>query len=171
MAQERLGYKPDEALLKDGPAAPSALMQLLDGEAHIAFPVTGSDQRDYLVRNIMAIDPDNGMIAVGEQLEDGKKMMFVYRDDRTVCADLTTTLVNLQKRIVHERGQFTPKAALYVSCIARANVAFEQGKPPGGEMALLREILGDIPLAGFYANGEISNNRLYGYTGVLTLFL
>ena len=30
--------------------------------------------------------------------------------------------------------------------------------------------LGDVPLAGFYANGEISHNRLYGYTGVLTLF-
>jgi hypothetical protein len=24
---------------------------------------------------------------------------------------------------------------------------------------------------GFYANGEISQDRLYGYTGVLTLFL
>jgi small ligand-binding sensory domain FIST len=24
---------------------------------------------------------------------------------------------------------------------------------------------------GFFCNGEISHNRLYGYTGVLTLFL
>ena len=34
-----------------------------------------------------------------------------------------------------------------------------------------RDELGDFPLVGFFANGEISNNRLYGYTGVLTLFL
>lgn len=171
MAQERLGYKPDETLLREGEAAPASLMQLLDGEAHIAFPVAGSDQGDYLVRNIMAIDPDTKMIAVAEYLEDGQKMMFVYRDDETVRADLSSTLVGLQKRIVRERGSFAPKAALYVSCVARASVAFGDDHHPGGEMALLRDILGDIPLAGFYANGEISNNRLYGYTGVLTLFL
>jgi small ligand-binding sensory domain FIST len=37
-------------------------------------------------------------------------------------------------------------------------------------MALLRAVLGDIPIAGFYGAGEISNARLYGYTGILTLF-
>jgi small ligand-binding sensory domain FIST len=38
------------------------------------------------------------------------------------------------------------------------------------EMELIRDALGDFPLVGFFANGEISHNRLYGYTGVLTLF-
>jgi small ligand-binding sensory domain FIST len=37
-------------------------------------------------------------------------------------------------------------------------------------MKLVQELLGEVPLAGFYANGEISHNRLYAYTGVLTLF-
>ncbi len=170
MAHERLGYKPDETLMREGPDAPRALMQLLEGEAHVAFPVPGSDVRDYTVRNILAIDPDNGMIAVGEHLEDGRKMMFVYRDDETVRADLSATLVSLQKRVLHDNGAYAPKAALYVSCVCRAGTAFREGQS-GGEMALIREILGDIPIAGFYANGEISNNRLYGYTGVLTLFL
>ena len=35
----------------------------------------------------------------------------------------------------------------------------------------IRDTLGDFPLVGFFCNGEISHNRLYGYTGVLTLFL
>jgi small ligand-binding sensory domain FIST len=39
------------------------------------------------------------------------------------------------------------------------------------EMRLIRDELGDFPLAGFFANGEISHDRLYGYTGVLLLFL
>ncbi|MGH8647471.1 MAG: hypothetical protein ACREX4_24645 [Gammaproteobacteria bacterium] len=39
------------------------------------------------------------------------------------------------------------------------------------ELKLLREELGDFPLTGFSCNGEISSDRLYGYTGVLTLFL
>jgi small ligand-binding sensory domain FIST len=34
----------------------------------------------------------------------------------------------------------------------------------------LRDTLGDIPVAGIFCNGEISNARLYGYTGVLALF-
>ena len=37
------------------------------------------------------------------------------------------------------------------------------------EVALLRREIGDIPLAGMSCDGEISNARLYGYTGVLAL--
>jgi small ligand-binding sensory domain FIST len=35
----------------------------------------------------------------------------------------------------------------------------------------VREILGEVPLVGFFGNGEISRDRIYGYTGVLTLFV
>lgn len=171
MAQQKLGENPKKMIMKGGENMPQSLLQILDGDAHVAFPVTGTDQNDFMVRNIMAIDPDTGMMAVAERVEDGQKMMFVHRDDETVKSDLSHTLVSLQKRIVHESGKFAPKAALYISCVARANVAFGTDKKPGGEMALLHEVLGDIPITGFYASGEISNNRLYGYTGVLTLFL
>jgi small ligand-binding sensory domain FIST len=171
MAQQRLGYEPKEMIIKEGPEMPFELMQMLDGEAHVAFPVTGSDMADFLVRNIMAIDPETGVIAVADMIEDGQKMMFVHRDDETVRADLSQTLVALRNRVIHDAGSFAPKAALYVSCVARAGVSFGGDEIPGGEMKLIREILGDLPITGFYANGEISNNRLYGYTGVLTLFL
>ena len=40
----------------------------------------------------------------------------------------------------------------------------------GVEAEVIREVLGDFPLIGFFANGEISRDRLYGHTGVLTLF-
>jgi small ligand-binding sensory domain FIST len=36
---------------------------------------------------------------------------------------------------------------------------------------MIQDVFGDIPLVGFFCNGEISHNRLYGYTGVLTLFI
>lgn len=171
MAEKRLGYNAEDMILRGKKEWPNNLVQMLEGNAHIAFPVAGSDQNDFMVRNIMAIDPDTGVIAVSEFLEDGQKIMFVHRDDETVRSDLSKTLVSLRERILHEKGVFAPKAALYVSCVARANVSFAGNKAAGGEMALIREILGDIPVAGFYANGEISNNRLYGYTGVITLFL
>jgi small ligand-binding sensory domain FIST len=171
MAEKRLGYKPRDVILESGgKGLPSDLIRLLSGEAHVAFPVPGSDQKDFMVRNIVALDPETGAMAVGEILEDGQKMMFVHRDDDTVRTDLSATLVGLHKRIVHERGEFKPSAALYISCVARAGVRFGEGDRPGGEMALLRAVLGDIPIAGFYGAGEISNARLYGYTGILTLF-
>lgn len=172
MAERRLGYQAKQAILESGDKGlPRDLQRILSGEAHVAFPVPGSDQNDFMVRNIMAMDPDSGQMAVADILEDGRKMMFVHRDDDTVRTDLSATLVGLHKRIVHERGEFKPRGALYISCVARAGVRFGQTERTGGEMALLRAVLGDIPVTGFYAAGEISNNRLYGYTGILALFL
>ena len=52
-------------------------------------------------------------------------------------------------------------------CAARGPHQF---RDPEREHQLIREAFGDAPLVGFFANGEISNDRLYGYTGVLTLF-
>lgn len=169
MATQRLGFKPDDR--GEGKILPEDLLRMIDGQIHIAFPVAGTDLKDFLVRNILVIDPESGVMAVAETIEDGQKAMFVYRNDETVRSDLAAMLVALRKRIMHERGAFSPKAALYVSCVARAAVSFSNDGKPGGEMALLKDVLGDIPTAGFYASGEISNNRLYGYTGILTLFL
>ncbi len=142
---------------------------LFRGEVHVAFPVPGSDQQDYLVRNILGLDPDKGWVAAAHHVENGDQMMFVHRDNNTVRVDLTRSLISLRKRVESERGVFDPKGALYISCVARTMSDFGDG--PGGEMALVREIIGDVPLAGFYANGEISSRRLYGYTAVLILFL
>jgi small ligand-binding sensory domain FIST len=61
----------------------------------------------------------------------------------------------------------TPKAALYHACVGRGESMFGER---GAELRLIREHLGDIPLVGFFANGEIARDRLYGYTGVLTIF-
>jgi len=174
MAQHKTGFNPDDIVIEHyelGADIPEGLEGLFRGEAHIAFPVPGSDRSDYMVRNIIALDPETGVMAVGEKIEDGQRMMFVHRDDDSVKADLSRSLVELRERIVQDQGDFRPRAALYVSCIARAGVAFGNDLRPGGEMALIRDILGDIPLAGFYATGEISNTRIYGYTGILTLFL
>ena len=38
-------------------------------------------------------------------------------------------------------------------------------------MQIIRRALGDVPLVGFFAGGEIARNQLYGYTGVLTVFM
>ncbi len=40
--------------------------------------------------------------------------------------------------------------------------------PGSVELGTIREALGDVPLAGFFANGEIFHDRLYAFTGVPT---
>ena len=58
--------------------------------------------------------------------------------------------------------------AIYVSCSGRGGPHFGA---PGAELQLVRHALGDVPLVGFFAGGEIARQHLYGYTGVLTVFV
>jgi small ligand-binding sensory domain FIST len=59
------------------------------------------------------------------------------------------------------------RGGLYFSCVARGEHMFGSR---GAELRLLKDVLGEVPLVGFFCNGEICHDRLYGYTGVLTLF-
>ena len=69
---------------------------------------------------------------------------------------------------VKRRAGAVPKAAFYYTCVARGPNLFGKGSV---ELKTIAEILGDVPLIRFFANGEISNNRLYAYTGVLSIIL
>ncbi len=139
------------------------------GEIHVAFPVLGSDQEDYMVRNALGFDPETGTISVAHYVTNTEQILFVQRDSSTIQTELTKALLEIRHRVEKENGQFEPKGALYISCVAR--VPRGELNENNNEMKLIRDILGDIPLAGYYANGEISNRRLYGYTGVLILFV
>jgi len=133
------------------------------GYIHAAFPIEGSDTGDYVVRNLVGIDPDRGWLAVGEDIHAGDRVMFVRRDPKSAEADMVLMIDGLKKRLPE-----TPRGGVYFSCVARGpNLFGEEGR----ELSLIKDLLGDFPLVGFFGNGEISNNRLYGYTGVLALFL
>ncbi|MBP2311544.1 FIST signal transduction protein [Azospirillum soli] len=138
-------------------------LRKVSGYIFAGLPIPGSDTADYLVRDLIAIDPRAGWISVAERVQTGQPILFTRRDQQSAETDMRRMLANLKKRV-----KTTPKGALYVSCIARGPSLFGEGSQ---ELAMIREVFGDIPLAGFFASGEISHNRLYGYTGVLTLFL
>ena len=57
--------------------------------------------------------------------------------------------------------------AIYVSCSRPRRAALRRALGRGADRA---HALGDVPLAGFFAGGEIARHHLYGYTGVLTVF-
>jgi small ligand-binding sensory domain FIST len=178
MAISDMGVDPQEIELKEvndeeqiWEDIPPELRDFFQGEVHVAFPIPGSDQSDYLVRNILGFDHEQGLLAVGQAVHNGDRVMFVHRNRETMRADLCKTLLDLRARVEEEQGAFMPKGAVYISCVARAEYDLSSEGSGQNELSLIREILGPVPLTGFYAGGEILKGRIYGYTGILTLFL
>lgn len=133
------------------------------GYIFAALPILGSDTGDYLVRNLLGIDPEHKLIAISEDVHAGHAIMFARRDPQTAHNDLVRVLNALKKEVK------TPlKGGLYFSCLGRGENMFGQDSQ---ELRTIQSVLGNFPLVGFFANGEISHQRLYGYTGVLTIFL
>ena len=133
------------------------------GYIFAGLPVPGSDTGDYLVRNLIGIDPKEKLLAIGDILEDDAPLLFCRRDGETARADMRRMLRDLNRR-----AGDNIQAGLYYSCLGRGRNQFGDNSE---ELKMISEELGDFPLVGFFANGEISHNLLYGYTGVLTLFL
>lgn len=133
------------------------------GYIFAALAVSGSDTGDYLVRNLIGVDRDNGLVAIGDVVSTGDSVMFCRRDQSTAADDLRRMLDRLK-----QRAGGGVRAGLYYSCVARGPNQFG---PDSREMKIIADELGDFPIAGLFANGEINHNRLYGYSGVLTLFL
>jgi small ligand-binding sensory domain FIST len=133
------------------------------GHIFAGLPIPGSDTGDYLVRNLVGIDPSNKLIAIGEMVQQGGSIMFCKRDNKTAHEDMARMLDSIRT------GMYSaPRGGIYYSCLGRGASLFG---PNSEELKMIRDTLGEFPLVGFFCNGEVSHNRLYGYTGVLTLFI
>lgn len=129
---------------------------------HIGLPVAGSDTGDYLVRNLLGLDRKHGRLVIGEQVQVGQSVLFCRRDAQSAHEDLLRMLDAVRAGLAGP-----PRGGLYFSCLGRGERLFGRRS---AELAIIQERLGDVPLAGFFCNGEIAHDRLYGYTGVLLLF-
>jgi len=148
----------------DGRPALEVLLEAVGGERTqllVGLPVPGSDTGDYTARNIVGVDPKTGLFAIGDLVEPGMEILFCKRDAAAAKKDLQSILLSLREAVPEPRG------ALYYSCVARGEHMFGRR---GAELDLVKRSLGEVPLVGFFCNGEISRDRLYGYTGVLTVF-
>lgn len=121
---------------------------------------------DYLVRNVVGIDPENRLLAVAARPQEGDRAVFCTRDRDAARADLIRICTELRDEL--ETESLRVLGAHYVSCVGRGAHLFGG---TGAELQIIAHNLGEIPLVGFFANGEIAGDRLYGYTGVLTLFV
>lgn len=130
----------------------------------IGLPIELGGGDDYLVRNLMGLDLQEGSIAAGDLMEGQRQLLFCRRDGNTAYDEMLAMLRRLKEQLAGR----TIRGGIYISCIGRGRHQFSDH---GEELRLIGEVLGDFPLAGFFASGEFFRSRLYSYTGVLSLFL
>ena len=133
------------------------------------------------VRHLIGLDPARRAIAVADAVAPGMRLAFCTRNTEAARRDLMRVCTEVRAEVEPEAwplaasagAQAEPVAstgiagALYVSCAGRGGAHFGA---PSAELAIVRHALGDVPLVGFFAAGEIAHRHLYGYTGVLTVF-
>ena len=139
-------------------------LRRVGGLIFAALPVVGSDTADYTVRNLVAIDPSSKAIAIAAAVPEGDRVLFCRRDRESAVEDMRRMTGDLGRRI----GNRAVRGGIYVSCAARGPNQFAS---PESETEIIKDNLGDFPLIGFFANGELNRDRIYSYTGVLALFL
>jgi small ligand-binding sensory domain FIST len=117
---------------------------------------------DFLIRNVMGADEAGG-IAITDAVRVGQTVQFHVRDADTADEDLRTLLA--------EEATARPAGALLFSCNGRGTRLFPA---PNHDVGVLREQLGPVPVAGFFAMGEIGpvggKNFLHGFTASVALF-
>jgi len=124
------------------------------------------ERGDFLVRNLIGVDRSSGSLAIGDLIREGQTVQFHVRDARSASEDLHLLLA-----AERSRHRMPPLGALLFSCCGRGRGLFGH---PHHDVAVLRERAGAIPVAGFFAQGEIGpvggRNFLHGYTASVALF-
>ena len=131
----------------------------------------GSDTK---VRHLIGLDPPRQAVAVAEIVEPGMRLAFCQRDVQAARRDLVRICSEIRDAMApaDDAGamQIAQQVlgAIYISCTGRGGAHFGG---PSAELQIVQHALGDVPLVGFFAAGEIARHHLYGYTGVLTVFV
>lgn len=136
------------------------------GDLCLAFKDYKSDMPRQLIHPLLSYDEKAGALRTIHNVQENEELSFVFRDITAIKKDLAQKLMRLRQRLSDQDVLDSVVGGIYISNIGRYNK-----DAPNIEMTLIKEILGDIPLAGFCSTGEIHHRQLYSYTGVLTLFI
>ena len=123
---------------------------------------------DFLIRNLVGVDPKYGAIAVGDRIRPGQRVRFHLRDAKASADDLETLLTNY----CHEKSDSSSTVGvLMFSCLGRGEGLY--GKP-NFDSQLFLDYINDVAISGFFCNGEIGpvagSTFLHGYTSVFGIF-
>jgi small ligand-binding sensory domain FIST len=124
---------------------------------------------DFLIRNLAGILEQEGALAIGAHLSEGQVVQFHLRDKNTSAHDLETICRRYQ--MAHGAEPQTPQGALLFSCLGRGVHLYGE---PDHDSNLIKKLIGEIPIGGFFCNGEIGpvhhQTFLHGYTSSIGLF-
>ena len=122
---------------------------------------------DFLIRNIVGLDPQAGALGISGDAQVGQTLQFHLRDAGTSRDELRRVLAARQSSI----GTPAPAGALFFNCSGRGRSLYGT---PHHDIQTIRAVAGQLPLGGFFCNGEIGpvggTNFLHGYTASLGLF-
>ena len=123
---------------------------------------------DFLVRNLIGIDPKSGALGVGESLQEGMRVRFHLRDAKTSAEDLHAMLTGYENTLPRREDL---SGALLFSCLGRGEHLYGE---PNFDSSVFEQHLGALPVGGFFCNGEIGpvggETFLHGYTSSFGLF-
>ncbi len=154
------------ALLEDVTPADRELMQrgLLIGLAVSEY----RDQfrrGDFLIRNLIGLDPRTGALAVTDRVRLGQTVQFQIRDATAAHEDLAELLTHVKD------DDFKPAGGLMFTCNGRGRRLFPA---PDHDAKTVREALGNVALAGMFAAGELGpvggRNFIHGFTASAVFF-
>ncbi|MBE9060721.1 FIST C-terminal domain-containing protein, partial [cf. Phormidesmis sp. LEGE 11477] len=129
-------------------------------------------RRDFLIRNLVGVNPNNGAIAVADKIRPGMRVQFHMRDAQTSEEDLEKMLrryrvERLEDQLASSRTGCSPVGALLFSCTGRGEGLYDE---PNFDSDLFEKYLGPLPVGGFFCNGEIGpvggSTFLHGFTSV-----
>ena len=122
---------------------------------------------DFLIRTLMGADPKSGAIAVGDSFRAGQTVQLHVRDAETAREDLNL----LMSELAPELADHPARGALLFSCNGRGAHLYGE---PDHDSLVVTETTGDVPIAGFFCNGEIgpigNTNFLHGFTASIGIF-
>jgi small ligand-binding sensory domain FIST len=165
-----LGGKPALTQLKDLFATlPTSEQAMMQKGIHVGIVVSEYKEKfeygDFLIRNVTGFDQNVGAIAIGDWVRVGQTIQFHIRDRDTADDDLHQLLKKTKSQSP------LPGAALLFTCNGRGTRLFSE---PHHDATSIGVSLGDIPLAGFFAAGELGpvsgKNFMHGFTASIALF-
>ncbi|MBW4551036.1 MAG: FIST C-terminal domain-containing protein [Aphanocapsa sp. GSE-SYN-MK-11-07L] len=127
------------------------------------------EQGDFLIRNLIGVDPRIGAIAIGDRVRPGQRIQFHLRDADTSAEDLEMLLKRYRKSLPPQTA--SPTGALLFSCLGRGVGLYGEDN---FDSELFNRYFHHVPLSGFFCHGEIgpvgSETFLHGYTSVFGIF-
>jgi small ligand-binding sensory domain FIST len=128
------------------------------------------EQGDFLIRQLIGVDPRVGAIAIGDRIRPGQRIQFHLRDAKSAAGELETLLERHQSAYTKDDAP-SSVGALVFSCNGRGENLYGE---PDFDSSLFHQYFSTVPVGGFFCNGEIGpvggNTFLHGFTSVFTIF-